>query len=51
MNLGIPIPSRYASELYAARLIGGPGFSHTLGHQQTVMTGGFPALESIARSM
>jgi len=33
MNLGIPTPSRYASELYAVSLIGGPGFSHSLGHK------------------
>ncbi len=39
MNLGIPIPSRYASELYAASLIGGPGFSHRLGQLRTVANG------------
>jgi hypothetical protein len=31
MNLGIPTPSRYASGLYVAGLICGPGFSHSLG--------------------
>ena len=32
-EVSIPSPSRYASELYADSLIGGPGFSHTLGRQ------------------
>jgi hypothetical protein len=44
MNLGIPTPSRYASQLYAASLIRGPGFSHSLGQQQPLATGGFEAL-------
>jgi len=44
MNLGIPTPSRYASELYAASLIRGPGFSHTLGQYESQ----WAAIESIA---
>jgi hypothetical protein len=40
MNLGIPTPSRYASELYAVGHIRGPGFSHSLGQERTVATTG-----------
>ena len=38
MNLCISIPSRYALKLYAAGLVRGPGFSHTLGQKRSAAT-------------